>query len=55
MRPEKSEVGLLLADNSKALRLLEWSPKVTLEEGLALMIAWARNNGQHYRVDEYAV
>jgi dTDP-glucose 4,6-dehydratase len=55
VRPDKSEVGLLLADNSKALSLLEWKPKVTLEEGLSRMIEWARKNGEHYRVDEYAV
>lgn len=55
VRPEKSEVGLLLADNSKALRLLDWRPKVTLEEGLASMIEWTKLNGGHYRPDEYAV
>ena len=55
VRPEKSEVGLLLADNSKALRLLDWRPVVTLEEGLAATIEWLRGHEQHYRVDEYAV
>ena len=55
VRPEKSEVGLLLADNSKAMRLLDWHPKISLEEGLARMIEWARTNSQSYRVDEYAV
>ena len=55
VRPEKSEVGLLLADNSKAMRLLDWRPKISLEEGLARMIEWARTNSQSYRVDEYAV
>lgn len=55
VRPEKSEVGLLLADNSKALRLLDWRPAVTLEEGLAATIEWLRGHERHYRVDEYAV
>lgn len=38
IRPEKSEVGLLLAENSKARRLLGWEPHVTFREGLARTI-----------------
>lgn len=55
VRPEKSEVGLLLAENSKALKLLGWTPKVTLEEGLTKMIDWAKENRNSYRINEYAV
>ncbi|MBA7576873.1 dTDP-glucose 4,6-dehydratase [subsurface metagenome] len=39
-RPEKSEVERLWADNANAKRLLEWSPKYTLEEGLKETINW---------------
>ncbi len=42
LRPEASEVMRLLSDNSLARRLLGWSPRVPLEEGLARTIAWAR-------------
>lgn len=55
VRPEKSEVGLLLADNSKAKRLLNWSPSVSLEDGLAATIEWIRLHPEHFRIDDYAV
>ncbi len=44
LRPEKSEVERLWADNSKALKLLQWSPEYGGAEGfrrgLAETIAW---------------
>jgi nucleoside-diphosphate-sugar epimerase len=43
-RPEKSEVERLLADNSKAKRLLGWEPRVSLEEGLLRTIDWMREH-----------
>jgi NAD dependent epimerase/dehydratase len=42
-RPEKSEVGRLLSDNSRARDRLGWTPSVSLEEGLARTIAWMRS------------
>jgi NAD dependent epimerase/dehydratase len=35
IRPEKSEVGLLLADAAKACALLRWEPRYTFRDGLA--------------------
>jgi nucleoside-diphosphate-sugar epimerase len=32
----------LVSDNSLARRLLGWSPRVSLQEGLVRTIAWAR-------------
>jgi NAD dependent epimerase/dehydratase len=55
IRPEKSEVGLLLADNTNAQKLLAWSPKVTLEEGLGHVVAWVKDHLHTFRTDEYAV
>jgi NAD dependent epimerase/dehydratase len=55
IRPEKSEVGLLLADNTNAQNLLGWSPRVSLEEGLGRVIAWMKDNLHLYRTEEYAV
>lgn len=55
IRPEKSEVGLLLADNSHAEKLLGWTPRVTLEEGLGHVVAWVKENLRAFRTDEYAV
>jgi nucleoside-diphosphate-sugar epimerase len=44
IRPVNSEVERLLCDNAKATRLLGWSPKVSLEDGLSHTIEWI---GQH--------
>ena len=55
VRPEGSEVGQLLADISKAKNLLDWTPQIDLEEGLALTIDWIRNNLESYRTDAYVV
>lgn len=40
LRPKKSEVMRLVADNSKAKKLLNWKPKYSLEEGLEETIQW---------------
>ncbi|MCA1595628.1 MAG: GDP-mannose 4,6-dehydratase, partial [Chloroflexi bacterium] len=54
-RPEKSEVGLLLCDPSKAERLLGWKPEVTLDEGLQRTADYIRTHLNDYRPGEYAV
>ena len=53
LRPEKSEVLRLLADNSKARRVLGWEPKVGLREGLTQTIAWVRAHMDFYRPGRY--
>ena len=55
IRPNKSEVGCLLADNTLARTLLGWEPKVSLEEGLAITIEWMQKNLDRYQPDEYRV
>ncbi len=54
-RPEKSEVGLLLCDASKARRLLGWAPKVSLDEGLRRTADYLRQNLGDYHHDRYVV
>jgi dTDP-glucose 4,6-dehydratase len=55
VRPEGSEVGRLLADIGKAHRLLNWEPRVGIEEGLGLTIEWIKNNMDRYRTHVYSV
>ena len=42
LRPEKSEVMRLMADNTKVHKLTGWKPKVMLEEGLQKTLAYFR-------------
>ena len=55
LRPDHSEVMLLLADNSKAERLFGYAPTVGLDEGLRRTWAWLEDNPGHFRPDRYAV
>jgi NAD dependent epimerase/dehydratase len=54
-RPEKSEVGLLLCDAAKARRLLNWTPQVSLAEGLGRTADYLRQNLGQYRYGQYVV
>jgi dTDP-glucose 4,6-dehydratase len=53
LRPEKSEVQRLLADNSLARQRLGWAPTVSLRDGLAKTIAWIADHLDFYQVKRY--
>lgn len=55
LRPEKSEVNRLLGCNEKILRLTDWKPEYSLEEGLKETVAFLQNNLEKYKVDIYNV
>lgn len=55
VRPQKSEVGRLVSDNSKAWRLLRWRPVVGLDEGLRRTIAFVSENRALYHPQVYAI
>lgn len=61
LRPEKSEVDRLWADNSKAKELLGWQPQygglIGLQKGLTETIEWftESNNLSKYRAGEYNI
>jgi len=55
IRPPKSEVERLIADNSKAKELLDWEPKVSLDEGLRRTIDWFSKFQNRYRPDIYNI
>jgi NAD dependent epimerase/dehydratase len=54
-RPEKSEVSLLLCDPSKAKRLLGWSPRFALDDGLLATAEYLRAHMDQYRPEDYAI
>jgi dTDP-glucose 4,6-dehydratase len=54
-RPEKSEVKRLMADNSKARRILGWKPQYSLEKGLKKTISWFKENKDSYKSGIYNV
>jgi nucleoside-diphosphate-sugar epimerase len=55
LRPEKSEVGLLLCDSARAQALLGWTPQVSLEIGIALAADYIRPRLSHYRPCDYTI
>jgi dTDP-glucose 4,6-dehydratase len=55
LRPPASEVERLLCDNAKIGRLVGWTPKVTLEEGLRQTIEWTERNLGRFKTDIYNV
>jgi dTDP-glucose 4,6-dehydratase len=54
-RPSKSEVMRLQASAKKAMELLQWKPKVSLEDGLKITINWIAEHLELYRPDQYAL
>lgn len=55
LRPAKSEVERLLADNRLAKELIGWEPKIQFEDGLRTTIEWMKSNLGRYRADVYNV
>ncbi|MGG7213293.1 NAD-dependent 4,6-dehydratase LegB [Clostridium nigeriense] len=55
IRPEKSEVNRLWADNTKIKELTDWTPKYSIDEGLAETINWIKENMRYYKPDIYNV
>jgi NAD dependent epimerase/dehydratase len=52
-RPKLSEVMKLVSDNSLAGKLLDWRPRVSLDDGLRQTIEFVRRNRAIYRTDEF--
>lgn len=55
LRPEKSEVNRLLGSNEKIMRLTDWKPNYTFEQGLAETIEFFKHNLGQYKTDIYNI
>lgn len=55
LRPTKSEVQRLWADNQLAMQTIGWTPTIGLDEGLRRTIAWIGRNLERYHIGEYTV
>lgn len=55
IRPEKSEVNRLWADNTLIKELTGWKPEYTLDEGLKETIEWIKKNMECFKTDIYNV
>ena len=55
IRPEKSEVNRLWADNTKIKEITDWTPKYSIDEGLEETVAWIKENMKYYKPDIYNV
>lgn len=55
LRPEKSEVNRLLGCNEKIMRLTDWHPQYSLEEGLKNTIEFLEANLDRYKIDIYNI
>lgn len=54
IRPERSEVNRLIADNRRIRELTGWRPAVPFREGLERTVEWVGRNLHHFRPDQYA-
>ena len=54
-RPQKSEVLKLVCDNTQARKVAGWNPKYSLEDGLAITIAWMKEHLGTYKAGVYTV
>ena len=55
LRPEKSEVQRLLSNNKLAQEKLNWTPQVSLSQGLLHTIDWIRRHPEYYRPEKYQI
>lgn len=53
LRPDKSEVNRLLGSNEKIMKLTNWKPKFTFEQGISHTIEFFKNNLDLYKPDLY--
>ena len=55
VRPPQSEVNQLICNNNKAKALIDWQPKMSLDEGLEKTINWFKANAGEYKSEIYNI
>lgn len=55
VRPDASEVMELICDNRRALELLGWTPRFSLDEGLDKVIEFVKKNIKVYKTRDFVV
>jgi dTDP-glucose 4,6-dehydratase len=55
MRPETSEVTVLIADYAKAAAVVGWRPRIGLDEGLRRTIEWVKEHERVYTAGLYDI
>lgn len=55
VRPSRSEVNRLLADNRLAKETIGWEPHVSLEEGIKKTIAWVAAHMNRFQIGKYQI
>lgn len=55
VRPSRSEVNRLLADNRLAKEVIGWEPCVSLEEGVKKTVAWVAAHMNRFQIGKYQI
>ena len=55
VRPMRSEVNRLLADNRLAKETIGWEPHVSLEEGVKRTVAWVAAHMNRFQIGKYQI
>lgn len=55
LRPKNSEVNRLLGSNEKILKLTNWKPYYSFEQGIRETIQWIKENMRYYKTDIYNI
>lgn len=55
VRPSRSEVKRLLADNRLAKETIGWEPRVSLEEGIKRTVVWIASHMNRFQVGKYQI
>ena len=55
IRPEKSEVNRLLADNQLIQTLTDWQSRISFKDGLTATYRWIQQNPSYFDADRYSI